>query len=433
MNAAADVPDGARRYYRWALSPWTVLACVLAGGAFGWAAPGPAGRLGVVGAVYVDLLQMVVLPFMISAVIFSLQSLYREGGAGRIFKRVALVFVLFAVVAALLSVGTALLLDPGGGLPHDTRAALGRLVDAGGDRSNTVMSMRAQEAPPPRAGGVRQFFESLIPTNIFAALAKGETLKALVFALLFGFAAGQVPARLSQGLHEALGTVYHACRTLTRWINLPLPAVLFCMAAAQIAHTGLAPLRAMAGFVAAFLSLSALLLAAGVLVVARRAGVPYGMALGALREPFALGIATNNSATCMPAMIDGLVRKLAFARTRVELLVPLSISLLRLGAVAYVACGTLFVAALYGRPLDAGDVLLLALVAILSGFASAGTTGIVTISLVSTAAAHLALPFDAAFVLLAAVDPLCAMARTAVTVVTGCAAVASICDEPVKL
>lgn len=432
MSAVVEVPGKMGRYHRWALNPWTVLACVLAGGTFGWAAPAPAGRLGVVGTAYVDLLQMIVLPFMISAVVFSLQSLYREGGAGRIFQRVVLVFALFSVAAALLSVGAGVLFDPGSGLSEDTRAALGRLVDADGDRNNTVMSMRAQEAPP-QARGMREVLDTLIPQNIFAALAKGETLKALVFALLFGFAAGQVPSRLSQGLHEALGTVYHACRTLTRWINLPLPAVLFCMAAAQIAHTGLEPLRVMAGFVATFLALAALLLAAAVLVVARRAGVPYRTALGALREPFALGIATSNSATCMPAMIDGLVRRLEFARARVELLVPLSISLLRIGAVAYVVCGTMFMAALHGRVLHLDEVALLALVAILSGFASAGMTGVVTVTLLSSAAAYLALPFDAAFVLLVAVDPLCAMARTAVTVVTGCAAVASICDEPVKL
>jgi Na+/H+-dicarboxylate symporter len=391
-----------------------------------------ARQLGLVGAVYVDLLKMIVLPFMISAVIFSLQSLYRDGGASRIFQRMALVFVVFSIAAAVLSTGTSLLFNPGSGLSSDTRVALGKLVNADGDRSNTTMSMR-EEAAAPHARTIGQVLESLIPQNIFAALANGETLKALVFALLFGFAAGQVPTRLSSGLHEALGTIYHACQTLTRWVNLPLPAVLFCMAAAQIAHSGLEPLRVMAGFVATFLFLSALLLTVGVLVIARRAGVAYPVVLGALREPFALGVATSNSATCMPAMIDGLARRLKFARSRVELLVPLTISLLRVGSVAYFVCGTLFIAALYGRPLGAADVLLLALVSILSGFASAGMTGIVTVSLVGTTAAYLALPFEAVFVLLAAVDPLCAMARTAVTVVTGCAAVAAICDEPVKL
>ena len=87
----------------------TVLACVLVGGLLGWAAPELSSRLAVVGVVYVDLLKMIVLPFMISAVIFSLQNLYRDGGAARIFKRVVVVFLVFSLAAAVLAAAASLL------------------------------------------------------------------------------------------------------------------------------------------------------------------------------------------------------------------------------------------------------------------------------------------------------------------------------------
>lgn len=421
-----------QRYQRWAFHPGTVLGCVLAGGFLGWAAPALARPWEIVGVVYVDLLKMTVLPFMISAVIFSLQNLYRDGGAARVFKRVALIFVVFSLLAALLSTGASLLFRPGANLAPDARAALGQIVNSDGERGNTAMAMYTPEAPP-RITSLKDVMQSLIPQNIFASLANGETLKALVFALLFGFAAGQVPSRISTGLQQALETVYHACQTLTRWVNLPVPLVLVCMTASQVALTGLGPLRAMAGFVATFLIICILMLGLAVGLISRRAGAPFPTVLAAMREPFALGIATNNSATCMPAMIEGLVGPLQFARARVELLVPLSIALLRVGAIAYFVCGTLFIAALYGRAVSAADLGLLAMVAVLSGFASTGMAGIVTVSLIGTTCHYLALPFEAAFVLLAAVDPICAMGRTAVTVIGSCAAVASICNQPVKL
>jgi Na+/H+-dicarboxylate symporter len=166
-------------------------------------------------------------------------------------------------------------------------------------------------------------------------------------------------------------------------------------------------------------------------VISRRAAVPLKTVLAAMREPFAVGVATNNSATCMPSMVDGLVDRLNFARSRVELLVPLSISLLRTGAVAYFVCATLFIAALYGRAMPLMDLGLLVVVSVLAGFASSGMAGILTISLVGTTCSYLGLPFEAAFVLFVAVDPLCAMARTAVTVIGSCAAVAVICPRPV--
>ena len=132
----------------------------------------------------------------------------------------------------------------------------------------------------------------------------------------------------------------------------------------------------------------------------------------------------------MPAMVDGLVERLHFARTRVELLVPLSVSLLRIGAVAYFVCGTLFVAELYDRDLSAAEIGLVVLISALSGFASAGMAGILTISLIGTSCNYLGLPFEAAFILFVAVDPICAMVRTAVTVISSCAAVSMVCAKP---
>lgn len=420
-----------RRMQSLAVNPLVVLACVLLGAALGWAAPEAAAPLSVVGMVYINLLTMVVLPFMMSAVVLSLQNLYREGGAGKIAQRVVLVFVLLALAAALLAAAGTLLAGAGG-MSDATRIALGRLVGGDADNTNTVMPLLA---PPlaPAVASAQDIVQRLVPSNIFAALAEGETLKALVFALLFGFAAGQVPSRISGGLQQALDTVYHACWTLTRWINLPLPLVLVCMAAGQVARSGLAPMAAMAGFVTCFLLVSLLAIGAALLVVRQRAGVGIKPVLLAMRESFALAVATNNAAACMPAMVGALTGPLGFARTRVELLVPLSVALLRAGPVVYFVSGSMFIAALYGRVLTPGELALLAAVAALTGFASAGMSGVVTVSMMGTVCAYLSLPFEAAFVLFVAVDPVCAMARTAVTVIVDCAAVSLVCARPVTL
>jgi Na+/H+-dicarboxylate symporter len=420
------------RFQGLAVNPWMVLGCVLLGAAIGCAAPGLARPLALVGAVYVDLLTMVVLPFMMSAVILSLQNLYREGGAGRIVQRVVLVFVVLALAAALLAATGSLLVHLRGGMSEATRAALGQIVGGEGGYSNTAMSLLKAEAAPV-AASVQDVLKTLIPSNIFAALANGETLKALVFALLFGFAVGQVPSRISTGLQNALDTVYKACQTLTRWINLPLPAILVCMAAGQVARTGVGPMAAMAGFVVGFLLISALVIGMALVLVRHRAGGSIGAVMAALREPFALGVATNNSAACMPAMVSAMVGRLGFARARVELLVPLSVALRRAGPVAYFVCGTMFIAELYGRALAPSDLGLLVLLATLAGFASSGMAGVVTVSLMGAVCTGLSLPFEAAFVLFVAVDPVCAMARTAVSVLVNCAAVALVCARPVRL
>jgi hypothetical protein len=422
-------PLSGTQYHRIATNPLTVLGCVILGGLLGLTAPVFSQSLSVVGVVYVDLLKMIIMPFMVSAVMFSLQKLFRDGSSGHILGQVALVFIGFSLAAAVIAAGSTLVTQPGSHMSADSKAAMGKIVGANSDASNTDMALRASD-DAPRVITLSSFFSSLIPSNIFAALASGDTLKALVFSLLFGFAVGQLKGNVADSMGQTLETVYQACQLLTRWVNVPVPLVLICMTATQISATGLDPLKAMLGFVVAFLVVCVLLLCMSVLVLRWRSGLSLALVLEAMRETFTLGIATNNSATCMPSMVDGLVDKLKFARSQVELLVPLSVSLLRAGPIAYFVCGTMFIAALYNRELTAIEVGLVVVVSALSGFASAGLAGILTISLIGTACNYLGLPFEAAFILFVAVDPVCAMSRTAVTVLSSCAAVSMVCSRP---
>jgi len=415
-----------------ALNPWVVLGSLVAGFALGDFAPEFALRLGFVGDIYVDLMKMIVLPFMVSAIIFSLQRLFQEGGTAQLLGRVAVVFLGFAAAAALIGAVTLLAMQPGSGLSQETLETFGRIVGNDIGSNDSVMELRGVDVETPRAGAA-EILVSLVPANIFAALASGDTLKSLVFALLFGFAVGQVPSRVSDGLTSALETVYRSCQTLTHWLNLPLPIVIACMSAAQLAKTGQGPLLAMTQFVLAFFVACLLALLLALAVLWRRSGQSLACLVDALRGPFALAIATRSSATCMPVMIESLADRLGFARLRVELLVPLSVSLLRIGPVLYYVCATLFIAQLYGRPLGFGEVLLVIAASVLAGFASAGMSGLVTISLTGMACAYLGLPFEAAFILFVAVDPLCDILRTLVIVIGNTAAVALICPQPLKV
>jgi len=412
-----------------AINPWVILASLLIGGLLGVYQPGLSLQLGFVGDVYVDLLKMIVLPFMVSAVIYSLQSLLRHGGAGSILKRACLVFILALAAVAALGVATTLV-SQGQSMPSASQVeAYGRMLGKDASASDTVIDLHggAGEAPADLATTLRA---SLVPTNIFAALAQGETLKALIFALLFGLAIGNVGGSSADGLARGLGAVYQACQRLTKWLNYPLPLVLVCMSAAQLAKTGLGPLESMLEFLAVFSLASVVVTALAVLLLWRRAGLSLGSTLQCLREPFALALATRSSATCMPSMIEALSAGMRFQRERVELLVPLSISLLRIGPVLYYVCATMFIAHIYGRTLTAGDLVLVGAASVLAGCASAGLSGLLTVSLAGMVCGYLGLPFEAAFVLFLAVDPISDMLRTVVLVLGNAAAVALICDRP---
>ncbi|MBB3639521.1 MULTISPECIES: dicarboxylate/amino acid:cation symporter [unclassified Variovorax] len=420
------------KIYAFVLNPWVVIISLGAGVAFGMLAPPLATPLAFVGDIYVDLLKMITLPFMVSAVIFSLQRLFRDGGTASLLGRVALVFLAFSAFVAIAGAATLLILRPGENLPSSTMHTFGQIVGGDLSASDTTMNLRGVDEVKKTAS-FADMLVSLVPANIFSALANGDTLKTLVFALLFGLAVGHVPTRISDGLTQALETVYHACQTLMRWLSFPLPVVLFCMSAAQLGKTGIEPLRAMGAFVIAFLVVSALLLAVAAVIIWKRSNGTLGQTLNALRGPFALALATRSSATCMPIMIESLVTRLGFARSRVELLVPLTVSLLRIGPVVYYVCATLFIAQIYGRSLSPVEIGIVLTSSVLAGFASAGMTGLVTVSLIGMTCAYLGLPFEAAFILFLAVDPVCDMLRTLVLVIGNTAAVAVVCPRPLKI
>ncbi|MBI2771777.1 MAG: cation:dicarboxylase symporter family transporter [Burkholderiales bacterium] len=421
-----------KKLYAFVLNPWVIVGSLAGGFVLGTLSPQMAVKLGFLGDIYVDLLKMITLPFMVSAVIFSLQRLFREGGTGKLLGRVATVFFAFSVAVAIVGAITLLIMRPGENLSSATMQTFGQIVGSDLTSSDTLMSLQGTDAAK-KSVGFTEVLVSLVPANIFSALANGDTLKALVFAMLFGLAVGHVPTRISDGLTHSLETIYHSCQTLTRWLNYPLPIVLFCMSAAQLGKTGIGPLQAMIQFVVAFFIASTIVLVVASVIIWRRSNNSFGEALNALRGPFALALATRSSATCMPIMIESLADRLGFARSRVELLVPLSVSLLRVGPVVYYVCATLFIAQLYGRSLGPVEVAIVMAASVLAGFASAGMTGLVTVSLVGMTSTYLGLPFEAAFILFLAVDPICDMLRTLVLVIGNIAAVSLICPKPLKI
>ena len=420
------------RIYAFVLNPWVVIGSLALGGAFGLLLPELAQKFGFIGDIYVDLLKMTTLPFMISAVIFSLQRLFRDGGTSRLLMRVISVFLGASATVAVVGAIVLLVMHPGANISTATMQTFGLMVGNDSSSSDTVMNLYGADLPA-KSLNLSDVLASLVPTNIFAALANGDALKALVFALLFGLAVGRVPERISVGLSQSLETVYHACQKLMHWLSYPLPLILFCMSAAQLGKSGVGPLHAMLQFVLAFFVASALLLVLAAVIIWKRSSHSLGKTLDALRAPFALALATRNSAACMPSMIESLADGLGFARSRVELLVPLTISLLRVGPMVYYVCATHFIAQLYGHSLGVVEVVTVLLASVLAGFASAGMTGLVTVSLVGMTCAYLRLPFEAAFILFLAVDPLCDMLRTLVLVIGNAAAVSVICPRPLKI
>lgn len=412
------------KIYAFATNPMVVIASLVAGLACGAWFPATSLGLAAISDVYIDLLKMIALPFMGSAVIVSLHRLFKEGSARGLATKAALAFATFSLAAAALGAGVFAVWRPGEGLSDEAMSVLSQTV------ATKEIPAGASAPATPKAVNAAETIKSLVPSNVFESLAKGETVRVLVFTLLLGCALGCMPGPTNSPLVQSLESLSQACQHLMRWLSYPLPVIVFCISAAQTAQTGPAPLRAMIQFVLGFALAASLLLALAVAIVWRRSGLPLPQAVRALREPFSMALATRNSVACMPSMIECLAGKLGFSRPKVELMVPLSVSLLRIGPVIYYVCATMFIAQISGRTLGLAEMAIVIGASVLAGFASAGMTGPLVVALVGMCCGYLGLPFESMLVLLLAIDPICDMFRTLVLVLGNSAAVAMVCDPP---
>lgn len=413
-----------------ASSPSAVIVSLLAGIALGLLSPRLAKEIGFIGDIYVDLLKMTILPFMVSAVIFSLRRLFQEGGTSRILGRIVVIFIVTMLITAVVGLLSALIIAPGSNLSTDTMLTLGKLVGDDLTSSGHLEIPLSEIAEPKKTASFGEALLSIIPSNIFSALTHGEALKALIFSLLFGLAIGQVPSKTSESLTQTLETVYHACQKLTHWFNYLLPLVLFSMVASQVGKTGLEPMQAMLRFLLALGAGTLVIIALSLWGLRWSSQLPWREVLRSQREPLTMAIATRSSPACMPSMIESLVDRLHFPRTRVELVVPLGVSLLRLGPVLYYVIATFFIAQMYGRELQTAEIFVVLIASILAGFASSGmTSGFITISLTSIVCTYISLPFEAALALFVAIDPVCDMLRTLILVASNNAFAALACKR----
>lgn len=378
--------------------------------------------------VYLNLLKMIVLPLVVSSVIFSIRSLVRDPGSVTYLARLAVLVVAISLLSAMISGALTLVLQPGR-IDPQLMASLGQLIrDQGVTASDLRINLVAPGEPGP-TGGFSGMVLELVPDNIFNALASGNTIQVLVFCILFGLAVGRVPDSTSESFANALDAVFRACITLTEWFNWLLSPAMFVLVAHQTATTGLEPLRLMGGFLLA-LGLSAILvMAVSVAVVAARARQPLWTVIRAHQPLFMTTVATGSSMAAIPWIVSLLTRNLKFNQLVVELIVPLLSVVLRAGPIMLYVTGTIFIAQLYDRHLDIYDLVFITLASSLLGSATTGVSGPAMLLQMSVLCGYLRLPFDAAFVLFITLDTAIHQARTLSIVFTVTAAAAVIAPQ----
>ena len=409
-------------------SPITILTSIVLGVLAGVFYPSESMEFEVVGTIYLSLLKVVVLPFLLATILVGIVSLLQKDGSAGMIKRIVISFVLSMVLASAVGVGTVLLTSQE--MTESKKASLGSLVN---DRETGVdLEVFLFKPPPPvEKHNPFEMLVKFIPENIFLSLNLGESLKVVIFCLIFGIALGSVKSNGQALILDSMKAIQEASISIFKFLNYFLPFALLAMISSQVGKVGVSIFLTMLEFIYQQAVAGAVILVIGAVVLCVRSKQSILQVLNKTKDTLIIAVSSRSSLACIPYAQDSLTN-LKFNKGSAELVIPLSFTVNRIGSIAYYAVSTLFIANIYNIDLGVAGLLVVLFGSVLAGLASAGTTGVLTVATVSIVCDLIRLPHEAIIVLLIAVDPIMDMIRTA-SHVYGNVAVASIaCEKEVS-
>lgn len=400
-------------------NPLALLLCVMGGGLMGWLAPSLGGQAFVFGQMYLALVNMAALPLLVVATFFGLRQTLALPQPGQRALMIVALAVGLVVLCAVLGTALGVLAGTGQNLSPATREYLGAMVQhAGGDAANAEVSLYSAEPVAVEPAG--RGWSGVVPDNFFRALAEGQSLGILMCAIFFGLAFAALMRAQSGALMGIFEAIYRSLELIISRVNVFIPVLAFGMAAYFVARTDSQTLHAMGSFLASFFTFAVLLSTLAAALIWKKSGLSAGTVLSALKTPALISLTSASTTATIPDTIEAMSSRLGFSRGIVELVVPVSSVFMRSGAALYFALLAVFVANIYGRPINTQEFFLICLGASMAAFASAGNNSLAAVGFSGIVLSMLNLPIEAALALFLAIDLICEGPRNLLTLLFAC-------------
>jgi DAACS family dicarboxylate/amino acid:cation (Na+ or H+) symporter len=349
------------------------------------------GVLLVIGRLFVAALQMMVVPLVLTSLVCGVISMSDVRALGRLGIKTFALYLATTAVALVIALSLATAISPGEGFELGTDAAY-----------------EPRPAPP-----LTQVLIDLIPTNPIQALAAGEMLQIIVFAILLGFAmnlagaAGQRVGRVVVDLNEIIiKMVLLVIRTA--------PLGVFALLTQTFATQGFGALSQLAGYAFAVVLALVLHVAITYTTLLKLSGLSIRRFFAKMRTPMTFAFSTSSSSATIPVTLETVEHKLGVRNSIASFTIPLGATINMDGTAIMQGVATVFIANAYGIDLSIADFLTVILTATLAsiGTAAVPSAGLVMLAIVLQ---QVGLPVEGIGITLG-IDRLLDMLRTAVNI-----------------
>ena len=387
-----------------------ILAGLVAGIFLGWLRPQWGVAVKPAADIFLRMIKMIIAPLIFSTLVIGIAGAGDFKKVGRIGLKAVIYFEIATTLALLIGLATVNIFKPGVSI---SSPAAGLAQPGPGT---------AAAAPPVSTAGRSgaDFIVNIFPTSVIDAMARGDILQLVVFSIFFGMAL----AALGEKGKPLISVLNALAETMFKFTNLVMklaPIGVLAAIAATVGAKGLGVLRGYAGLVACFYGALVFFLFGVLFVVCAIIRVPFLRLFKAIREPFTIAFTTASSEAALPAAMESM-EQFGCPRDIVGFVLPTGYSFNLDGATLYLSLASVFVAQVFGIPLDLKTQLAMMLTLMLT---SKGVAGVPRASLVILAGtvSTFNLPMEGVALLLG-IDQILDMGRTATNVTGNCVATA---------
>ncbi|HEY8036282.1 MAG TPA: dicarboxylate/amino acid:cation symporter [Methylobacter sp.] len=399
----------------WLLSPWLIFIGVFSGAVIGIFDKELANQLLPLGTLYLRLLQMLVLPMLMTAVISGLGNLFVSGIKKSQLTRLIGFLFTGLIIASCIGLLFGVLGHPGHGLQHEAQVTLGKTINQ--SEHSAVIETQAQTP------SMFAYIQAMIPENIFSSLGKGDTLAILFFSILTGVSMGMVNTEASKTALTVVNAFYNIFLCIIGWMMHILPFGLLCLFAGQIAHVGMDIVWATAKLIQyIYISCIVTMIVYSLIIWWKlKHRLSYLQTLAGLRQPLVIALGTASSFATIPSALGALKDNLKVDENISDLVIPLGMTINPPASVLQFAISSIFIAQIYGTDLGFNQLMMVFVGAILAGLASSSAPSMVALSMIAMILDPLGLPSSVAIILLIAIDPVVDPIVTVLNVQANCA------------
>jgi len=322
------------------------------------------------GDIFIRLLKMVIVPLIFTSIIIGVSSIKDRSKIGRLGFKTFLYYITTSLIAILIGLFLANSIEPGVGA--STISDVGSFDTSKLSSSNSILDI----------------LKRMIPLNPVSALASGDMLGIIFFAIFFGIVLSFVESKYSKTILSLIDAIYHVIMKMTQIVIKCAPIGVFGLMTKAVSNSGLSIFKELGMYaltIACGLSVHLFIVLPAILFFIVKVN-PINH-FRAIASAMVTAFSTSSSSATLPVTMKCVKDNVKASNEVTSFVLPMGATINMDGTALYECAGVLFIAQALGIDLNASQQFIVVITALLASIGAAGipSAGLVMLFIVTNA------------------------------------------------